>query len=314
MRTLAAALLLALSAAARADVFHLENGGTLEGVILRETPASVTVRLKYATVTLDRSEILSIEKKASDDEGAPAPSRLARWDRVLEKAAARPWSADLRQVPATVIDKGILKYVPYISHKSGLYELNIYGDPDRPAGLEIGLYPDLIKSDAARKECVEFMASLLGDPQDAEALRFLNPAGGKKEREGLTFEVTPETAEDSYGGWWVSVYDVKELDAARASEEEIAKITVGEEDLQKEEEEEKARKKTAPKADPKKPSPSAVAAPRQEVIYIWRAPELRQARPSKPRKTGGGRRVYLKGLHRQGGVYVRPSVGVRGKK
>lgn len=313
MRKLAAALLLGLAVGARADVLHLENGGTLEGVILRETPVSVTVRLKYATVTLDRSEILSIEKKAAGGDAAPSPSRLARWDLAIEKAAARPWAADLHQVPATVIDKGILKYVPYISHKSGLYEFNIYGDPDRPAGLEIGIYPDLLKSGEARKECVEFIASLLGDPGDAEALRSLDWAGGKKEREGLTLEVTPETAEDSYGGWWVSVYDVKELDAARATEEEIQKITVDEEDLKKEEEEE--RKKKAPqKAEPMKPAPAASSAPRQEVIYIWRAPDLRQARPVRTQRTGGGRRVYLRGLHRKGGVYVRPPVGIKGKK
>jgi len=309
MRLLAAAAFLA-AVPAWADTLHLENGGTLEGVVLKETPSSVVVRLKYATVTLDRSEITSIEKKALDEPAAPAPARLARWDRAIERVASRPWAGELRQIPATVIDTGILKHVPYMSHKSGLYEFNIYGDPDRPAGLEIGVYRDLLKDDAAKKECVEVMASLLGYPGDAEVLRSLNPARDKKEREGLTFEVTPETAEDAYGGWWVSVYDVKELDAARATEEELKQITVDEEDLKKEEEEEK--KKAPPRTEPRKPAPTTTKARPQEVIYIWRAPDLKHARPVPRVQKHGGRRVYIRGIHRKGGVYVRPRVSVGG--
>jgi hypothetical protein len=312
MRLVTAALLIAVTSMASADVIHLENGGTLEGVILKETPASVVVRLKYATVTVDRSEIASIEKMALDNAGTTPASRLAGWDRAIEKAASRPWAGDLHQIPATVIDKGILKYVPYMSHKSGHYEFNIYGDPDKPAGFEIGIYQDLLKSEAAKKECVEFMAVLLSDPKDVETIRSLDLTMGKNEREGLTFEVTPETAEDSYGGWWVSVYDVKELDAARATEDEIKKITEDEDEIKKEEEE--AQKKPATKADPRKPGPASVAPPRQEVIYIWRTPDLRQARPVKTHRTGGGRRLYVRGLHRRGGVYVRPSLGVRIRK
>jgi hypothetical protein len=313
MRLVTAALLIAATSMASADVLHLENGGTLEGVILKETPASVVVRLKYATVTVDRSEISSIEKKAPDKAGAPPAARLADWEATIEKAAARPWAGDLHQIPATVIDKGILKYVPYMSHKSGRYEINIYGDPDKPAGLEIGIYQDLLKSEEVKKECLEFMTGLLGDPKDAETLRSLNLAKDKKEREGMTFEVTPETAEDSYGGWWVSVYDVKELDAARATEEEIKKITEDEDDIRKDEEEE-AKKKPASRAAPAKPGPTAGTPPRQEVIYIWRTPDLHQARPVKTHRAGGGRRVYVRGLHRRGGVYVRPSLGVRIRK
>jgi hypothetical protein len=135
-------------------------------------------------------------------------------------------------------------------------------------------------------------------------------AQDKQEREGLTFEVTPETAEDSYGGWWVSVYDVKELDAARATEEELKQITVDEEDLKKEEEEEK--KKAPPKTEPKKPAPPATTARPQEVVYIWGTRDLRNARPVTRVQKHGGRRVYIRGIHRRGGVYVRPSVGGRG--
>ncbi len=132
METITAGLLAAILAAAP-DTIRLENGGTLEGVVLRETADSVVVRLKYATVTLDGSEIASIKRKAP--EGAPQgpAGRLARWDAAVAVVASRPWAGELRQIPTTVIDKGIFRHVPYMSHKSGGYEFNVYGDPDRPA-------------------------------------------------------------------------------------------------------------------------------------------------------------------------------------
>src|SRR6185295_15109957 len=185
---------LCISAVASADTIKLKNGGTLEGVIVKEGDGALVVRLKYATVTLDRFEIESIEKKAADPAPAAAPARLPRWDRCIEVVAARPWAGELRQIPATVIDKGILKNVPYMSHKSGNTEFNLYGDPDDPAGIEIGVSRELLKSAAAKAECLEVIAALLSDPKDAAALKSLNLKPGKTERDGLTFEVTPETA------------------------------------------------------------------------------------------------------------------------
>lgn len=299
------ALLLAASVAA-ADVVRLRNGGTLEGVVLRETEAGVVVRLKYATVTLDRADIDTIEKRP--DAPAASSARLARWDRAVEAAARRPWGVDLRQIPATVIDKGILKNVPYLSHRAGDYELNIYGDPDAPAGLEIGVQKALLKSADARKECVELAASLLGDPEDVKTLRALAPAQDRRERGGLVFEITPETAEDAYGGWWVTVFDPKALEEARLTEEDLKEASAAEEDL--EDEEPAPAPAPKPKAEPKPaPKPAAgKARPVQEVIYLWKRPQVRQQ--ARPVKTGRVRRVWVRGLHRSGGVWMRPG-GIR---
>jgi hypothetical protein len=52
----------------------------------------------------------------------------------------QPWITSLRQIPATVVDKGVMRNVPYLSFQSGDYELNVYGDPDNPAGVEIGIH------------------------------------------------------------------------------------------------------------------------------------------------------------------------------
>ena len=296
---------LCMAAIGSADTIKLKNGGSLEGVIVKEGDGAVVVRLKYATVTLDRADIESIEKKAAEAAPAAKAVRLPRWDRCIEVVAARPWSGELRQIPATVIDKGILKNVPYMSHKSGNYEFNLYGDPDEPAGIEIGISKDLLKSEPAKKECLEVIAMLLSDPKDVAALRSLDLKPGKAEREGLTFEVTPETAEDAYDSWWISVYSLKLLDEARATEEELRKLTVTEEEIEKEEqaERERAKKELAErKAETKKPAPAKKAEPQAYIgfnPYLFQKQDTQKAR--KVVKSGRIPRYWVRGFHRPRG-------------
>jgi hypothetical protein len=302
---------LCLAGTVSADTIRLKNGGALEGVVVKEGDGSVVVRLKYATVSIDRSEIESIEKAAAADAAAAKALRLPRWDKCIEVVARRDWAGELRQIPATVIDKGILKNVPYMSHKSGNYEFNIYGDPDEPAGIEIGVTKELLKSDAAKKECLEVILALLSDAKDAAALRSLNLKTGKTERDGLTFEVTPETAEDAYEGWWISVYSTKLLDEARASEEEMKKITISEDELAKEEEAERERLKKEhadrKAGDKKKPEPKKAEPAGYFGFnpYLYQKQEVQHARKIHPGQ-GGVRRFYIRGYHRpRGGGYTR---------
>ncbi len=307
---------LCMAGIASADTIRLKNGGTLDGVVLKEGDGAVVVRLKYATVTLDRGDIEAIEKKAPEATPAAAPARLARWDRCIEVVAARPWAGELRQIPATVIDKGILKNVPYMSHKSGNTEFNLYGDPDDPAGIEIGVTRELLKSDAAKAECLAVIVALLSDPKDVAALRSLNLKPGKAEHDGLTFEVTPETAEDAYEGWWISVYSTKLLDEARATDEELKRISVTEAELEKEEEaeRERARKELAErkaedkkKADEKKKAEPRKLEPGDYVgfnPYLFQKQDVHHARKVTPQN--GVRRYWIRGYHRpRGAGYTR---------
>jgi hypothetical protein len=306
MRIAIAAAVLAFAAPAWADVIHLANGGRLEGVVVRETDAHYVIRLKYATVTLPKSDVASIEKKEEPKrEGAAA--RLAKWDKCIEIVAPRPWAAELRQIPATVIDKGVLKNVPYMSFKSGSTEFNVYGDPDAPACLEIGVTKELLKSDAAKKECLAVMLALLSDAKDQELLKSLDVRIDKKERDGLTFEVTPETAEDAYGGWWISIYDAKALDAVRATEKELLAITVTEEEEEAEEKAEKEEEqkiKEQQKKDPKVQPPKKSQEQNLRSVTRWVTPDFKHARPM--RSAQRIRRVYVRGYSRSGGAWVGP--------
>ena len=169
-----------------------------------------------------------------------------------------------------MIDKGVLKHVPYQSFRAGDYEFNVYGDPDHPACLEIGVGKTLLKSTSAKERCLNFMTTLLKDPGDRVLLKSLKTTEDIKKRGSLTFEVTPETAVDAYGWWWVSVYDTVVLDKSRASPQELASITT-----------------------PSKPPQSSGSASSSS----WSPQQLALARP-------GGGTVFVQGYSRKDGTYV----------
>ena len=79
---------------------------------------------------------------------------------MLVTLAIQPWATDFRQIPATVIDNGVLRNVPYKSYNAAKdYEVNLYGDPQSPAGLEIGVRGDLLNDDNAKKSCIGFICA-----------------------------------------------------------------------------------------------------------------------------------------------------------
>src|SRR4051812_25923776 len=69
-------------------------------------------------------------------------TRLPAMEAVVKAARAQPWGADLKQIPATVIEVGELASVPYLSFAGTDIELNVYGDPAKPAGIEVGTKSD----------------------------------------------------------------------------------------------------------------------------------------------------------------------------
>ena len=136
------------------------------------------------------------------------------------------WTTPLKPIPATVIDKGILRNVPYSSYKSSDYEVNVYGDLQNPAGVEIGIYRGLLDNDLAKQHCAEFMLSILPNQKSRDILKTLDRRRDLATSDGLTLKFTPPTDPDAYGGWWISAYFSNRLDTARASDKVLAEITV----------------------------------------------------------------------------------------
>jgi hypothetical protein len=205
---------------------------------------------------------------------------------VLSTASRQSWAKGLKQIPSTVIDVGVLKNVPYTSYRAGDIEVNVYGDPLKPAGVEIGLHGALLKSDEAKKSALAFINALLADA-DRAALATLQLQTGKTTRAGLTFEITPPDAPDAYGGWWISVYNEKLLDASRASEEEMKKITASRADV----------KNTRP------PVTGSGAAVEGAAAGKWSAEDLAAARTRKD-VAEEKQKVYAPAITKKDGKYV----------
>ncbi len=269
-----------------ADTIKLESGGSLEGVVVKETDRDVVVCLKHGMVRLEKSDIKGIKRSKPDVEN-DTTTRLPKWHKCIEVAVHQDWGSNLRHIPATVIDQGVFKDVPYSSFSSGNYELNIYGDPELPAGIEIGVKNNLIKSAAAKRNCLDFMLAVVREAEDRDDLKSLNLDESKKERDGLIFEVTPVTAADAYGAWWISIYDASALDASRATASELRAITVARDKV----------KKTEKKTPQTKSDRSATDAPE------WTPSDLSNTPSGKGSKSGT---VYVKGYYRKNGTYVSP--------
>lgn len=257
----------------------LKNGEKIEGTVLQSGEGSSTVAIKYGTVSVSTGDVQSVDSSSPAPEMSPGKGRFAKWDRCLQLlVASRPKGSEVAPVAATVIDKGEFRNVPYQSHRSGDLEFNVYGDPDDPACLEIGIYQKTPSIDA-RKECLRTMLSMLNDPMDRNTLKSESLDEGKVERAGLTFEVTPSTAEDAYGGWWISIYDMKVVDQQRATDQELPHITVD------------RKEAVAGKQDKK-----------QSDVMRWKDKEVKAARPEVPGQEQG--RIYLRGVHRKDGKWV----------
>jgi hypothetical protein len=285
----AAFVIAILSQECHADTIHFRGGGTMKGAILKETESQVILRLKFTTTTLDKKEIDSIDRDTPEDlpDGGLVDSGngMGSWEKAVGIAAKQEWISDLQPIPATVIDKGVLKNVPYKSFRSGDYEINIYGDPDRPAGIEIGINGKSLAKKEAKTNCIAFMQRVVSNPKDRQVLASLKLTQDMKESGGLTFEVTPETAEDAYGSWWVSIYHQKALEKARAPDQELKAITIRKNEV----------------------TSASRGTRNDETDYNPRTASLARSQPS-----GGS--VYVRGYTRSNGTYVQPYTRSAGRR
>jgi hypothetical protein len=213
----------------KADVVLLQNSGVLTGTVLQQDADGVLIQTDSGTYRYPPSWIRDVKKEAA---AAPHVAnngrRIPDWAQIVSRLANTGWSQGLKQVPATVISSGAWQNVPYISFhcRSGGYEVNIFGDLDQPAAVQIGALSYLKQSDEAKTNCVNFICSVLANADDRKIVRSLNWSQKDVDKNaGMTFAITLPDAPGAEGGWWVSVYNESELASERASEAELASLT-----------------------------------------------------------------------------------------
>ena len=273
--------ILLLGQTVNADVVILKYGNIAAGKILQDDSEGVQIQTSAGAVHYPASMVEFVRK----DDPQTSTNRIPSWVNIISQLTTNEWAHEFKQIPATVIDDGILKNVPYISFRcnSGGYEINIYGDPEKPACVEIGAITYLVKNSGAKSNCVDFICSILSNEDDKKLVRGLkwNPKDVQKTN-SWTFEVTLPDETDSYGGWWISAYNEDELQNARASGDELLSIT---------------QPKTKPAIK------SAVVTP--AASYNWSSQDISTySRPSKTDLSDEGGKVYVNGYYRKSGTYV----------
>ncbi|PWU15931.1 MAG: hypothetical protein C5B50_14575 [Verrucomicrobia bacterium] len=229
---LGAAVCPLLANVALADSITLLGGRKVEGTILQTNENNILVLTEYGALNYSPAIIEKFQIERPEAIEISGTNRLLTSKNLLILLSQQSWATNLRQIPATVIDNGVLKNVPYTSFRCGEdYEINIYGDPDHPAGIEAGVYRSLLENKPAKNNCISLLSAALREPEGKEILHRLDLVRDLKTDRGLTYEITPPSALDAYAGWWISVYSEKGLELARASDQELKQICVSKKDV-----------------------------------------------------------------------------------
>jgi hypothetical protein len=203
------------------DQVMLKNGTRVSGTILALSKNHVVMRVGEGNAVYSKKAIWRIYEDITDRLPFTRIMRadeLPPWWIPLSDLYHEDWVNELKAIPATPIDTGEFRDVPYLSFRANhLYEMNIYGDPMAPAAVEIGYYGNMwFHSKDAQKRCREFIASYLTGLEQLQSVYKLSAGGGTTTVSGLGISITPPGAPDAYGGWWVTVWNPARLAAARA--------------------------------------------------------------------------------------------------
>ena len=217
------------------DSIVLKDGRTVYGLILKNTRDAVLLQEAYDEVSYPKSEIVRIRDE--DDMKAiytdiDRHGELPPWRVIVNDLRVNDMVKTFIEIPATRIDNGIYKNIPYKSFRiNGDIELNIYGDPEDPAAVEVGIYGLKQFAQKGRKTLRAFLAGFLSTKEEVSALYSIGLSGGEKATKDLTFKVTPRSAPDAYGAWWISMFNPKTLNEVRLTDAEYDKITMPVEDV-----------------------------------------------------------------------------------
>ena len=213
------------------DTIIMNDGRALHGLIIRNAPKSVILQERVGEVEIPKSYIRRIEDQP--DTGVyfaemVKPGKLPPWRMIVQDLRTDDSIRSFRQIPATTVEQGEFARIPYLSFRINTrVEMNVYGNPEDPVAIEFGVYERrTAEIDRFKKITRTYLAGLLDNQHEIAALYSLQDKGGKKTVGDLTFQVTPPEASDSDGGWWISIYEHKRLDAFRVPDAVYRKNTL----------------------------------------------------------------------------------------
>jgi len=210
------------------DSLVLKNGRTVRGLIINNSRDAVLIQEEFGENSYPKSEIVRIRDEANIGALFTDINRrgdLPAWRVIANDLRTHDEIKSLVEIPATLIDNGEFKNIPYKSFRvNNDVELNIYGDPDDPAGIEMGIYGSKSGNDKMRKVLRAYLTGFLTTRAEVAAMYALNFKGEIRQAGDLVLEITPKDAPDAYGAWWISLYNKKKLAAVRLDDAEYARL------------------------------------------------------------------------------------------
>jgi len=298
------------------DEVVLANGRKYLGTILTSTPDVVVLSIDGGTVEFPRAAVVSPPyfgpPSAADGtpENTPAdfdPQQhpLPPLHLALRRLREFSWSTSPRQVPMLVVDRGRWKYLPAVSFWiGGFCQISCYGDPSRPAAIEVSLHRPEPNAWEQKRDLLEYMMGLV--PGLATDNRFdrLNIHGDSFAVGDLWFSVSSPKSAETPERWTVRLIHETSITASRATVQELQAIS-------------EPLSETV--LDPGKPrSWQRGSWTAEDLVWLKQAPGALEAVPSGvdsaegPPTTEvngwsslGGERVFLRAFTRERGSYAR---------
>jgi len=212
------------------DTIYMNDGTAKRGLIIRNDPGEVVLQQRMGEVVIPKAYISRIDDQVNDVYFADMvkPGKLPPWRMIVSDLRSDDNIRSFRQIPATTITNGYLRNIPYLSFRiNRRVEMNVYGNPEDPVAIEFGIYERKASEITRFKKITRtYLAGLLDNRHEIAALYSLDDKGGERTIGDLTFKVTPPEAHDAYGGWWISLYEQKRLNAFRVPESSYLKNTL----------------------------------------------------------------------------------------
>ncbi len=210
------------------DSLVLVDGTIVRGLIVKNTSDAVLIQQENRELNIPKKKIVRINDNTDVNAlytEITRKGKLPSWRVIANDLRTHDTIKSLVEIPATVIDVGDFKNVPYKSFRVNQdIELNIYGDPENPAGVELGIYGSRSGNQKLRKTLRGYLAGFLTTRQEIAALYSVGLEKGITQVGDITMEITPKDAPDAYGAWWVSLYNRKDLQRVRLNDTEYARL------------------------------------------------------------------------------------------
>jgi len=211
------------------DQVRLNDGTELRGLILQNTSEMVVIETENGEARIPKDYIRRIDDAPNDEAifaDLVGKNELPSWRSIVHDLRIHDSVRVFEQIPPTAIDSGLLRNIPYISFRANeKWEMNVYGNPEKPVAIEFGFYGASGPDREARRTFREFIAGHLHSKEQIAALYSLAPDKRDARAGKLAFRLIRPGDPDSYGGTWIVVYRPDLIDRARLSDKAYAAIT-----------------------------------------------------------------------------------------